>query len=229
MLDIQKHKFVLVRILKDIYSNIKISNLLGFKGGTATYLFYGLPRFSVDLDFNLLDNKKESFVFEGIEKILEKYGDIKKKQNKKFTLFFLISYKEEYQNIKVEISKRQFPDSYEIKNYLGIPMLVMKKEDIFAHKLVAILERKQIANRDLFDVWFFMKKGWQFNEDIIKLRTGLESKEYLKKCLRAIKNIKESQILHGLGEVIDRKQKNWLRANLKKELIFLIQYYLKNF
>ncbi len=34
-------------------------------------------------------------------------------------------------------------------------MLVMKKEDMFAHKLVAMTERTGMANRDIFDVWFF--------------------------------------------------------------------------
>ena len=42
------------QILKDIYTDASISSLLGFKGGTCVYLFYNLPRFSVDLDFDLL-------------------------------------------------------------------------------------------------------------------------------------------------------------------------------
>ena len=61
MLDIQKHKFILVSILKDIYSNSSLGPLLGFKGGTAAYLFYKLPRFSVDLDFDLLKIEEKDF------------------------------------------------------------------------------------------------------------------------------------------------------------------------
>ena len=45
MTDINKHKFFLVSILKDIYSDIELANSLGFKGGTAQMLFYDLPRF----------------------------------------------------------------------------------------------------------------------------------------------------------------------------------------
>ena len=41
------------RILKDVYTDVSIAPLLGFKGGTCAYFFYGLPRFSVDLDFDL--------------------------------------------------------------------------------------------------------------------------------------------------------------------------------
>jgi len=53
------HKNILLQILADIYSDNTIGPFLGFKGGTAAYLFYGLDRFSVDLDFDLLDKKKE--------------------------------------------------------------------------------------------------------------------------------------------------------------------------
>lgn len=59
MIDLNKHKFLLIQILKDIYSDIELSNSLGFKGGTALMFFYDLPRFSVDLDFNVLDADHE--------------------------------------------------------------------------------------------------------------------------------------------------------------------------
>jgi len=64
MFDKNKHKKILVKILKDIYSDKDTRNVLGFKGGTALFLFYNLPRISVDLDFNLLEEEKKSLVFE---------------------------------------------------------------------------------------------------------------------------------------------------------------------
>jgi hypothetical protein len=45
-LDIATHKTILFQILKDIYSDTNISPFLGFKGGTAALMFYGLDRFS---------------------------------------------------------------------------------------------------------------------------------------------------------------------------------------
>ena len=53
-LDTAKHKNILIKILKDIYTDATISPILGFKGGTAATFFYDLDRFSVDLDFDLL-------------------------------------------------------------------------------------------------------------------------------------------------------------------------------
>lgn len=35
MLDINRHKFIMLQILKDIYSDIEMAGSLGFKGGTA--------------------------------------------------------------------------------------------------------------------------------------------------------------------------------------------------
>ena len=56
MFNKEKHQLIMSRILKDIYSDVEISSFLGFKGGTATYFFYDLSRFSVDLDFDLINS-----------------------------------------------------------------------------------------------------------------------------------------------------------------------------
>ena len=81
-LDISVHKSILLQILKDIYSDADISPYLGFKGGTAAYIFFDLDRFSVDLDFDLLDEAKEEQVFSRIEQIVKNYGQIKEARKK---------------------------------------------------------------------------------------------------------------------------------------------------
>ena len=62
-LNISVHRNILLQILKKIYSDANIAPYLGFKGGTAAYLFYRLDRFSVDLDFDLLDETKKDYFF----------------------------------------------------------------------------------------------------------------------------------------------------------------------
>jgi predicted nucleotidyltransferase component of viral defense system len=222
------HKNILIKILKDIYTDSSLGPLLGFKGGTAMYLFYDLERFSVDLDFDLLDETKEQEVFDKMENIVKEYGTIKEKTNKRHTLFILLSYNEEAQNIKVEINKRSFGSQYEVKNYLGISMLVMKKEDMFAHKLVAMTERTKIANRDVFDVYFFLKNNWAINKEIVEKRTEMEFTKYLEKCIKSVENISNRGILSGMGELIDGKQKDWVKAKLKQDTAFLLKLMLDN-
>lgn len=229
MLDAATHKNILIRILKDIYTDVTIGPFLGFKGGTAAYLFYDLNRFSVDLDFDLLDLSKESYIFERIKKILEEYGTIKESYEKRHTLFFRLAYKENHQNIKVEINRRDFGSKYEVKSYLGISMKVMIKEDMAAHKMVAMLERIGNANRDIFDTYFFLKNNWPINEQIIKKRTGLSMHDFLKKCIEQLEWMSNRGILSGIGDLLDAKQKEWVKTKLRTETIFLLQMKLENY
>ena len=228
MLDINKHRTILLQILKEIYTDISLGPILGFKGGTAAYLFYELSRFSVDLDFDLLDENKEDLVFEKVEKILKEYGEIKEKDKKRFTLFYVLSYEKETHKVKVEINIRKFGSKYELNNYLGIPMLVMVKEDMVAHKLAALTDRKKPANRDIFDIWFFLKNNFDINEEIIKKRTELSLKDYLNKCITHIEKVNDRQILNGIGELLDEKTKIWAKKNLKNDVVFLMKVRLES-
>jgi len=227
MLNVSEHKNIMLRILKEIYSDTKISPLLGFKGGTAAYLFYNLSRFSVDLDFDLLDEEKEEVVFSRIEEIVKKYGKIKEARKKRFNLFFLLSYKEDSQNVKIEVNRRAFGSQYELKSYLGISMLVMKVEDMFAHKLAAMYERAEKANRDIYDVWFFLKNNWPINKKIVEERLGMSFIQALAACIARLEKMESRNILHGMGELLDGKSKDWVRENLKKDILFLLKIKLE--
>ncbi len=223
MLDINLHKLNFIQVLKEIYSDTSVGPVLGFKGGTAAYLFYGLERFSVDLDFDLLDIEKEEYIFGRVGNIVQKMGLLKEKYNKRSNLFYLLSYQKGMPNIKVEINKRDFGSRYKIENYLGVSMQVMIREDMFANKLAALLDRKKPANRDVFDAWFFLKNNWPINERMIEKRTGVKLKNYLKRCEKHVERIDERQILAGLGELLNEKQKIWAKKNLKKDLLFLLK------
>jgi len=225
-LNVSKHKNILLQILKDIYSDTVISPFLGFKGGTAAYMFYDLDRFSVDLDFDLLDETKEEIVFSRIGKILKNYGQVKESRKKRFNLFFLISYEEKAQNIKVEINRRSFGSQYDLKTYFGISMLVMRRQDMFAHKLMAMYERIGKANRDIYDVWFFLKNNWPINKKIVEDRSRMGFKELLKKCIVSLEKMADRNILDGMGELLSEKQKAWAKANLRKDTVFLLKLML---
>jgi len=227
MLDKQKHQFVLVNILKEIYSDPELRNVLGFKGGTAAFLFYDLPRLSVDLDFDVLDKDKLPIVFKKVKKILSSLGNLEQATEKRYTLFFLLSYQKGQRKIKVEISKRKTISCFEMKNYLGIPVLVMKKEDIIAGKLSALLTRKKFAARDLFDLLFFLKQGWKINEKKVKKNTNFSLTCALKRAIEIVKKAPKTKVLNGIGELLESGQKQSVKATLKDDLIFQIRLYLK--
>ena len=233
MLNREKHQLIMGQILKDIYSDVSIGPLLGFKGGTCAYFFYNLPRFSVDLDFDLLvvTEENQKLVFDKIVSILGKYGRVKNQYIKRFTVFALLSYGDDDHNIKIEINVRKLvkniKDHYEIKEYLGISMFVANKDYLFASKLSALTLRTETAMRDVYDIYYFAKNNWDINAEVIKERMGKTIKEYLADCLALIERIKDNQILQGLGELIDsEKEKAWVRNHLKTDTIFMLKNYL---
>jgi len=222
-LDYSKHKNILLQILKDIYSDTSIAPYLGFKGGTAAMMFYDLPRNSVDIDLDLLDEKKENEVFEKINKIVSNYGKIIDSYMQRFNLRNVISYDPKAQNIKVEVNRRQFGSKYEMKTLLGISMLVMVQEDMFAHKLMAMLERIGKTSRDIFDVEYFAKNNWLINRKIVEERSGVSYKEALEKCIEVLEKMDNEHILDGLGELLTDAQKDSARAKLKADTIFILK------
>lgn len=227
MTDINKHRFYLVQILKDIYSDLELANSLGFKGGTALMLFYGLPRFSVDLDFNLIKRENEEGVYLKVRSILEKYGEIHDEARKHYGPVVVLSYEKGERKLKVEISNRDFGDRYEIRDFLGVSIRVMVSADMFAHKLCALLDRNTLAGRDIFDSWFFLKNHFPVNIEIIEKRMDQPFSDYLRKCISRLEKTDDRIIIHGTGELIDKELIQFTRSELRKETIELLRFYEK--
>ena len=227
MIDLNRHKFFLVKILKDIYTDIELANYLGFKGGTALMFFYDLPRFSVDLDFNLLDIKKEDIVYRKVRKILLKYGTIFDEAKKFYGPLIVLDYGFKERKLKVEISNRLFDDRYEMKNLLGINMKVMVREDMFAHKLCALLDRNVITNRDIFDCRFFMQNQTPVNKSIVESRMEMPLTDYLQKCIEHLESLSDKGLLQGMGELMDNKMKKNIQMKMLPEVIELLKFYKK--
>ncbi|EKD31554.1 MAG: hypothetical protein ACD_77C00306G0003 [uncultured bacterium] len=225
MVDINRHKFFLFQILKDIYGNKDLAGILGFKGGTALMFFYDLPRFSVDLDFNLLNPEKEDIVYDKVREILLKYGTIDDEAKKFFGIICVLNYGTGERKLKVEISTRQFDDRYEVKNLLGINMKVMVLPDMFSHKLCAILDRTAITNRDIFDSWFFMNNRTPLNRSLIEKRMEIPLEDYIQKCINVLEGMSNKGILNGLGELTGEDMKIFVRKKLLPETITLLKFY----
>lgn len=223
MLDRQKHRIALLQILKAIYQDLTISSSLGFKGGTACVLFYSLPRFSVDLDFDLLATDNQNQLIETLTVILNKYGQIKDFAIKHNTIFFQLSYASGFSSIRIEISTRKSNSKYEVKHYLGVPIFVMKQDDIFANKLLALTGRKRIAGRDIFDIWYFLSQQWNINKEIVLLNTGEPFEQYLEACLAVINKTTSKQIVQDMGDLLDTEQKIWVKEHLLADVKFLLQ------
>jgi predicted nucleotidyltransferase component of viral defense system len=224
-MDKQKHKLYMAQILSQIFKDKDLCNVLGFKGGTALMFFYDLPRFSTDLDFNLLDESKQDMVYEKVRRILLKYGSIDDEAKKLYGPILVLNYGKGERMLKVEISNRQYDNHYETKTLAGTDIRVLTTPDMFAHKLCAMGER--LSPRDIFDVWFFLAQlHASINENIIRQRTGKSVAEYAEWCSRRVCESSPKLLMQGLGEVIDDVHtKNFVKSKLIDETTQLLKLF----
>lgn len=223
-MDKQRHKLYMAQILTLIFKDRELCNLLAFKGGTALMFFHSLPRFSTDLDFNLLDPAKVDLVYARIRSILTRFGKIDDEAKKNFGILLVLDYGKGERMLKVEISTRQYDNHYEQLTLAGTDIRVMTLPDMFAHKLCAMGER--LSPRDVFDVNFFLKSHTPINGRIIKSRTGMDVAEYVALCSERIKETSPKLLMQGLGEVIeDGKTRTYIRGGLLEETAAALQLF----
>jgi len=193
---------------------------IAFKGGTCAYFFYNLPRFSFDLDFDVLREfspaDKDEFL-----SVLSRHGQARDFRDKQNTIFCLFDYGKGHPNIKVELSRRVWKNNiYKPVWFLGVPLAVADETTVLTNKLVALTDRKTAVARDLYDSWYFLKAGFPVNGELIKERTGKDLAEYLKYMAGFIKKTYTPRnVLHGLGDALDEKQKSWAKDHLVSETV----------
>lgn len=146
--------------------------------------FYGLDRFSTDLDFDLLDDSKAQDVQKILRTLLSKHGTVKEEYLRTNTIFFLLPYGVNDMNIKVEISTRNYPSTYELKSWNGLSIPVMSKSSMLSNKLAAITERD--ANRDIYDVYFFLNQGWTCDPELIRARKNTSIPMFFQEILSSL-------------------------------------------
>ncbi|MDE1871658.1 MAG: nucleotidyl transferase AbiEii/AbiGii toxin family protein [Candidatus Micrarchaeota archaeon] len=202
-----------------------------FKGGTALSKFYGLPRFSDDLDFSLSKKDADGLIsnLDSIVEDVSKLYPIKllRKINKKDILAYEISVRgplfeasNRHQHVKIEIDKnasviedpntiRRNPKYFDLRPYLAV---VMKENEILAEKIVALMFRHNVKARDLFDIYFMAKNGTEIKVSLIdrkmKEHGHVFTDERLVKRMDLIRSIwsKELYRLLPKNEFIDYKE-----------------------
>jgi hypothetical protein len=99
-------------------------------------------------------------------------------------------------------------------------MKIADESTILTNKLVALSDRRMPVARDLFDAYYFLKLGFKMNEKLIMERTGKTLEEYIEFLVPFVeRTYNEKNILHGLGEVLEEKQKEWVKKELIQEMV----------
>ena len=190
-------------LLYELY--LDFSSELVFKGGTALKMLYGLDRFSEDLDFTFTKEDKRKETIKMFEKTLNRlnasYALVStKRRGTKTSLDFELRIKgplyettKSPQNIEINVSMREeILTEPELKIlspvYPDIPLFTinaMSSEEIFAEKIRALLTRKLVRARDVYDIYFLMKyKNVRPNTYLINSKLKLYSKEFSRVILK---------------------------------------------
>lgn len=173
------------------------TNKFVFKGGTALYKIYGLPRFSEDLDFSIIEDTS----LPEAEKIIEEiagngnYFKIQSVKKIKDSLLIKISYVgilTRYNTLRVDINFRnKLLRRFDVKNYISdyvdispFSLRVLKVEEIIAEKIHAILNREKA--RDLYDLFFLLRMA-KLDKGLVEEKLKIFGKKLDKKLLE--KNI----------------------------------------
>lgn len=225
MLNHKRHKDFMLKILCSIFQS-PLRDSLAFKGGTLAFLCYGLPRFSTDIDLDLLDHSSEAELLELMQDVLEDIGEIKNMTLGKDLHRWIFRYDQSGMNIKVEINKRSLDGNYyERKKIENTDIYCMNQPSMVANKIVALYNRSY--SRDLFDVHYFFSQNFTCDDRIIELRTGLSKNQIFQELIEKIPDYFHSNtVLAGLGELLTDQQKLRVKSHLVSDTIQLLQNYL---
>lgn len=223
------HRAWMYRILTAISDIPVLNSTLGFKGGTCAALRGLIDRFSVDLDFDLLDIKNMSTVQNEFQKIFKKLNLKIDDQSKNAPQYFLKypNIEGKRNSIKVDCT---FPvpknNQYEMVHIAEIDRIFncQNESTMFANKLVAITDRYKrtgaLAGRDIFDIHSFFLKGLEVNEKVIEERTGKNVPEYFKFLIDFIdKNVTQTILDEDLNTLLPRNEFKRVRKILKQEVL----------
>ena len=171
-----------------------------------------------------------ALIQEEMRNVLEKNGSLKEDIRKKNTIFFLLQYAKGKTQIKVEVSTRESEliNEYDLIEFFGVSISVMKKEFIFANKLIALTQRSRPTSRDLYDINYFFHKLWSISEVPINTVLNMSVEEYLHTLPEFIRReFKQSTIHHGLGQLLYSKDEiQNVRKDLVEDTIREIEIYL---
>lgn len=207
------HRQHLYNLIIDLFRS-SIGKHIAFKWGTACYFLYRLPRFSTDIDLDLIGDRPKGYnIDDTIFQIVSKYGKIKQWHQT------IISYGTSDTNINIDISRKiRKHNHYEIKNFFWQDILVQDIATIIANKLVALTERAK--NRDYFDAWYLLSQAYPINEDLVIERTGDNLIALYTSIIHHIEQLPaQHKMLDELGETLyDDKQKNYVKMHLLNDL-----------
>ncbi|GAB4219235.1 MAG: hypothetical protein Fur009_4350 [Candidatus Microgenomates bacterium] len=220
-----KREYLQLVFLNHLYQ-LKESEKIFFKGGTAIRLLFNSPRFSEDLDFST------SFSKEKIKQIVKKIEKSIQKELPNLKILPLYSGVEgERFRIKYQDKDLKYPLTIRLDFHIGrvgqteifpittrFPINIfslvscLSRDEILKEKIIALIDRSK--GRDFFDVWFLLDKG-------IKTRVKIDKELLIKK----IENYPTKKLKSDLAKFLPLSYRRVVDL-LKEKLVKKIKDYL---
>jgi predicted nucleotidyltransferase component of viral defense system len=227
------HRGQLFRLLIEIADTPSLSKSLIFKGGTCAAMQSLLDRFSVDLDFDMVPGSSKASMRKNLEMVYSRLG-LEIKNKSKVTVQYVVKYQAPQNTrntIKLDaIEYSLAPSLYEPVYLADIDryLLCQTIETMFAHKLVAVLDRWQkhrsIAGRDLYDIHYFFTHQYKYRKEIIEERTNLGIKEFFGALVDFIQDkVTQTVMNEDLNMLLVPQKFTEVRKSLKSEVVAILK------
>jgi len=212
MRDLIKQEQFELEVLDRLQSGRFLDRLV-FGGGTMLRLCFGLDRYSVDLDFWLLNNnQKKDFDppvwFSGLRQFLARFYEFRDAADKFHTLVVELKSPDYPRSLKLEmrkgvkITRTQRAIAYSPHSSAQVYLRIVPLPDMMTSKIEAFLQRKEI--RDAYDLEFLIKKG--VSADI--------SPEKADQVLSAIAALTRQDYNVKLCSLLEAAQRPYYRQNI---------------
>lgn len=174
-------EYLQARVLQALQDNGVFLNW-AFVGGTALRFLYGIPRYSEDLDFSLVDPGGEcefEAVLRGVKKLFEAEDyavNIKAAKKRTVMSAFLkfggilyemgvSPHRSEVLSVKFEVDTNPpigaVTETTIVRRFVTVNINHYDKASLLSGKLHAILSRQYTKGRDLYDlVWYLSSGSW---------------------------------------------------------------------
>ncbi len=182
--DLLEKVYRLTELLNEL-TRTDLKDQLILKGGTSiNFIYFDLPRLSVDIDFDYIgSNKKDQMLSdrEDIETTLKRIFNMLDYTPEKSKSYALDKYNLYYNNsvnnrdrIKLEVNhlkratilepiEMKFEHLFEINDFR---ILTLELEELFGRKLGALVRRT--TPKDLYDIYKLINSDLKYDEDIMK-------------------------------------------------------------
>ena len=168
-----------------------------------------------------------------LERVFRDFGLTIRDQSKIVPQYFLKYEAPEGDRNTIKIDVHMSPpkaNRYEPKRFQEIDRILTCQtiETMMANKLVALIDRYErneaIAGRDLYDIHHFFFKGFRYDQEIIRERTGKELPQFFADLISFIeKHITDEIIDQDINTLLAYEQFRRIRKILKQETLMFLR------